>query len=39
MATFFLSLNGVFLKGMLFIFFSFKPVTVSAIMEGGTLQQ
>ena len=24
---------------MLFIFFSFKPVTVSAVMEGGTLQQ
>jgi hypothetical protein len=30
--------NDVVLK-MLFIFFSFKPVTVSAVMEGGTLQQ
>jgi len=30
--------NGVVLK-LLFIFFSFKPVTVSAVMEGGTLQQ
>jgi hypothetical protein len=29
--------NDVVLK-MLFIF-SFKPVTVSAVMEGGTLQQ
>jgi hypothetical protein len=30
--------NDVVLK-MMFIFFSFKPVTVSAVMEGGTLQQ
>jgi uncharacterized protein YehS (DUF1456 family) len=30
--------NDVVLK-MLFIFFSFKPVTISAVMEGGTLQQ
>jgi len=33
-----LSPNGVVLK-MLFIFFSFKPVTISAAMEGGMLQQ
>jgi hypothetical protein len=33
-----LSPNGVVLR-MLFIFFYFKPVTVSAVMEGRTLQQ